>query len=298
MAAAMVCRSVSFADWYRPALLAHDRGRALVRHRQRRDSLQARRLAGERSSPQVLLEQTRLNGKPRDAPPPCSACALGRARLEFQFTAPCLTAPERIRFRYQLTGVDDGWVDAGTARSATYASIPAGDHVFRVLASTPEGVWGSQPATVALAVHPYFWQTNWFLAVVTAAIAGGGVWIIRRATVRRLNRRLERLRQQHAVDQERARIAQDIHDELGANLTSIGLLADMGARHKADPGALTRDLGHISQTARASVASHGRHRLGTQPPQRLARPLCQLCRPVHAGLLPAHPIAHAAGAAG
>jgi signal transduction histidine kinase len=75
------------------------------------------------------------------------------------------------------------------------------------------------------------------------------------ATVRRLSRRLELVRQQHAMDRERARIAQDIHDELGANLTSIGLLADMGTRHKADPAALTRDLGQISQTARGSVAA-------------------------------------------
>jgi signal transduction histidine kinase len=104
-------------------------------------------------------------------------------------------------------------------------------------------------------VHPYFWQTSWFLAAVVAAVAGGGVWFIRRATVRRLRVRLERLRQQHAVDCERARIAQDIHDELGANLTSIGLLADMGTRHKADPPALTRDLDQISATARESVAA-------------------------------------------
>ncbi len=142
-----------------------------------------------------------------------------------------------------------------TARSATYASIPAGHHIFRVQASSPEGVWNSQSATVALAVYPYFWQTSWFLAAVTAALAGGGVWSFRRATVRRLGRRVERLRQQHAVQQERARIAQDIHDELGANLTSIGLLADIGTRHKADPAALARDLDHISQTARSSVAA-------------------------------------------
>lgn len=110
-------------------------------------------------------------------------------------------------------------------------------------------------ATVALAVHPYFWQSNWFLAAVAATVAGGGVWLFWRANVRRLARRVERLRQQHAVDQERARIAQDIHDELGANLTSIGLLADMGVRHQGDPPALLRDLDHISQTARTSVAA-------------------------------------------
>jgi signal transduction histidine kinase len=57
------------------------------------------------------------------------------------------------------------------------------------------------------------------------------------------------------MDRERTRIAQDIHDELGASLTRIGLLADMGGRHKLDPPALDRDLKQISQTARESVAA-------------------------------------------
>jgi signal transduction histidine kinase/ligand-binding sensor domain-containing protein len=244
---------VSFGDWYDPRCWRTVEGELWFATANGAIHFQPSDLRESRA-PQVLLEQTRLDGQP------VAATALqhlrpGAGGLEFQFTAPCLTAPERIRFRYQLTGVDADWVDAGSARSVTYASIPPGHHVFRVLASTPEGAWGARPATVALAVHPYFWQTNWFLAAVTAAVAGGGVWIWRRATVRRLGRRLQSLRQQHALEHERARIAQDIHDELGANLTSIGLMADMGARHKANPAALARDLDHISQTARASVVA-------------------------------------------
>src|ERR1051325_11435355 len=123
------------------------------------------------------------------------------------------------------------------------------------MASSPEGVWNARVATATIAAHPFFWQTNWFLASVAAAIAGGGVWIVRRATVRRLSQRLEVLRREQAMNRERARIAQDIHDELGSTLTSIGLLADVGTRHKFDPNAVTRDLNQISQTARESVAA-------------------------------------------
>lgn len=207
----------------------------------------------ESKPPQPLIEQILLDGKPV-AMEALKNLRAERGRLEFRFTAPCLTAPERVRFRYQLTGVDPDWVDA-EGRSVTYASIPAGTHLFRVLASSPAGDWGLRPVTATLAVHPFFWQTNWFLATIAAAIAGGAVWIVKLATVRRLNRRLERLRQQNMVDRERARIAQDIHDDLGANLTSIGLLADMGVRHKSDPVAVSRELAQISETARESVAA-------------------------------------------
>lgn len=244
---------MSFGDWHDPRCWRTRQGELWFATANGAIQLQPEDLR-ETRVPQVLVEQVLLDGKPIAAPA-LQQLRPGNRRLEFQFTAPCLAAPERIRFRYQLTGADTDWVQAGPARSATYTSIPPGRHEFRVLASSPEGVWGSRPATVALTVHPYFWQTTWFLAVAAAAMTGGGIFIVRRTTVRRLHRRLERLRQQHAVEQERARIAQDIHDELGANLTSIGLLADLGARHKADPAAVTRELTQISQTARASVAA-------------------------------------------
>ncbi|HOC57442.1 MAG TPA: two-component regulator propeller domain-containing protein [Verrucomicrobiota bacterium] len=243
----------SFGDWHDPRCWRTREGELWFASANGAIHFNPRHLR-EGKTPQVLLEQVLLNGKPVEGAA-LERLRPDRARLEFRFTAPCLSAPERIRFRYQMTDVDADWVEAGTARSATYGSIPAGSHVFRVLASSPEGQWGARPATVALAVYPYFWQSAWFLAAVAAAVAGGGAWLFWRANVRRLARRLERLRQQHAVEQERARIAQDIHDELGANLTSIGLLADLGVRHKADPAAVTRELTQISQTARASVAA-------------------------------------------
>ncbi len=208
----------------------------------------------ESKPPQVLIERTLLNGKAIEKSA-LQELRPGAGRLEFHFTAPCLTAPERVRFRYQMSGVDSEWVEAGSTRTATYTGMPAGNHIFRVMASSPEGVWSSQTAAVSLEVHPYIWQTSWFFALVAATTAGGAAWTVRRTTVRRLQRRVELLRQQRSVDQERTRIAQDIHDELGANLTSIGLMADMGRRHQFDPAAINRELEQISKTARESVAA-------------------------------------------
>jgi signal transduction histidine kinase/ligand-binding sensor domain-containing protein len=204
--------------------------------------------------PQALLEGVLVNGQPQ---PPATTLHLhsDARRLEFRFTAPSFGAPERVRFRYQLTGVDETWVECGSNRSATYASVPFGRHVFRVAAGTIAGVWGPASEQVSLVMQPYFWQTQWFIAAVAAVLAGGLAWSARRATLRRLNRKLKLLEQQHALERERARISQDIHDELGANLTTIGLLADMGVRHKANPDALTRDLTKISETARGAASA-------------------------------------------
>jgi signal transduction histidine kinase len=206
----------------------------------------------ERRIPRVVIEDILLDGKPASGEV-LEKLRPGTHRLKFVFSAPCLTSPERVRFRYRLTGVDDDWVEAGPERSATYPTLPAGLHEFSVLASSPNGAWGSRTARAMVSVHPFFWQTKWFLALAVAVVAGSGALLIRRATVRRLKRRLDELHRQHAMERERARIARDIHDELGANLTSIGLLADIGRRHKLDPAAVSNDFNQISQTARESV---------------------------------------------
>lgn len=206
------------------------------------------------NAPAALIDQILVNGSPVLATE-LRHLRPASGRLEFHFTAPCMAGAHRIRFRYRMTNVDHDWIDAGTARSATYAAIPDGEHKFSVLASSPDGLWSEQPATVMLNVRPYFWQTTPFLVMMTTLCAGGGGWLFRRYSVRRLKRRLYELHQRHQLEQERMRIAQDLHDELGANLTSIGLLADLGTRHQSKPAMLGRDLEQISKTARESVMS-------------------------------------------
>lgn len=211
-------------------------------------------LATNEAPLQAVIETVLINDQPRF---PTTALYLrsNARRLEFRFTAPSFSAPERVRFRYQLEGVDDDWIECGSNRFATYASIPFGTHGFRVAAGNAAGVWGLESERVLLVMQPYFWQTQWFIALIAAAAAGGLAWGARRATLRRLNRKLKLLEQEHAVERERARISRDIHDELGANLTTIGLLADMGIRHRTDPEVVRRDLARISETARGSASA-------------------------------------------
>jgi signal transduction histidine kinase len=84
-------------------------------------------------------------------------------------------------------------------------------------------------------------------------VLGGGGSAVRYWSVRRLRHKLRDLEQQHALEKERARIAQDIHDELGANLTRIALLTELGQKHRERPEEVSADLGKISASAREAV---------------------------------------------
>lgn len=176
-------------------------------------------------------------------------------RLEFEFAALGFNAPENVQFRYRLNGFDDDWIEAGSQQTASYLHLPAGNYVFEVTACNSDGDWNKTGARVELAVAPFFWQTWWFritaLAGFTLSVAG----VVRYVSFRRLHHRLALLEQQAALQRERARIAKDIHDDLGANLTQIAFLGELAQQDRAEPDKAAERIGKISATARQAIKS-------------------------------------------
>jgi signal transduction histidine kinase/ligand-binding sensor domain-containing protein len=176
-------------------------------------------------------------------------------RLLFEFSAPNFTAPENVQFRYRLEPLDEDWRMPASTRSAEYPRLSAGKYVFRVIACNKEGVWDKTGAVLSLVVAPFFWQTLWFrigaLTLFTLAIVAA----VRIISFRRLHQRLQVLEQQEALHRERARIAKDIHDDVGANLTQIALLGELAQQDRSEPDKAADRMGKISGTARQAIKS-------------------------------------------
>lgn len=174
----------------------------------------------------------------------------GRQRFEFDYTGISFISPEKMGFKYRLEGLDHDWTDAGTRRNVVYSYIPPGNYRFEVTACNSDGIWNSAGASLAFTVQPYFWQTWWFrigCALAAAALLTGAVlW----ATRWRMRRKFERIERQRAVERERARIARDIHDNLGANLTRISLLSQFAHGELENPKEAAVQLNRIYETTR------------------------------------------------
>jgi signal transduction histidine kinase/streptogramin lyase len=177
------------------------------------------------------LAATTNGGSPLQIPP-------GRHRFEFHFTGLSFTVPEKVRFKHRLDGLEQDWGEPDSKRSTDYSYIPPGDYTFRVMACNNDGVWNDSDASLRFKVLPFFWQTWWFRGLCV-------IFGMRR----RLERRLERLEHQRALERERARIAKDIHDDLGASLTRISMLSQ-SARSELDHSAAASDLDRIYDTSR------------------------------------------------
>lgn len=181
----------------------------------------------------------------------------GHRKIDIEFTALSLTAPENVRIQYHLENVDEGWVtiDADKPRSASYARLPAGEYRFRVKASNNDGVWNNTGATLRIIVAPFFYSTWWFRLLLLAAFTAAVIGVVRYVSFRRLRAQLQVLEQQNALHRERARIAKDIHDDLGASLTQIAFLGELAQQDRGEPDKAAERVENISLTARQAVKS-------------------------------------------
>ncbi len=179
----------------------------------------------------------------------------GYGRLDIQFAAPTFAAPENVQFRYRLDGFDGDWVDAGTRHTASYLRLPAGNYGFELAACGSDGEWTQSATSLRLVVAPFFYQTWWFRAAALAGFTLAVAAIVRYLSFRRLHSQLRLLEAQAALHKERARIAKDIHDDLGANLTQIALLGELARQDRGEPDKAAAHIEKISGAARHSIKS-------------------------------------------
>ncbi len=133
-----------------------------------------------RLQPPVLIEEVRANnhvitGGTNGAP---VRVAPGQQRLDFNYTALSFVAPDKVRFRYRLEGLESEWMDRGTKRTVNYSYVPPGNYTFHVTACNNDNVWNADGASTSIIILPQFWQTWWFRAAVaaaSAALVAGGV---------------------------------------------------------------------------------------------------------------------------
>jgi len=180
--------------------------------------------------------------------------------INIKFAALLFHSNEMIRYAYKMKGIDHDWVYCNYKRNAPYTNLPPGHYVFSVKAESPEGVWADAPATLLIIIRPPFWQTWWFYLAEFITGSAFVLWVLRLYTTRKLARQKIEIERSLAVSNERTRIASDMHDELGAGLTSIRLLSEVAnlkagkdSAAKSEIEKIVRSVGGLSENLREII---------------------------------------------
>lgn len=162
--------------------------------------------------------------------------------ITLDYTAASFLAPQRVTFRYRLSGVDTGWQIASHQREAIYANLAPGYYRFEVTAANDDGLWNADGAALSFRIEPAFYQTRWFL-LLCALAAVIAAFVLLSFQLRRMAARLkERLEVRHA---ERERIARELHDTLLQGIQGL-ILRFHAIAQKVPPNDPVRDM--IEQT--------------------------------------------------
>lgn len=144
---------------------------------------------------------------------------------------------------------------SGSFRQALYPRLPPNHYTFRIRGLDVMGKWSGEEGAVNIFVPEPFWKTPWFWSVAVVAAVALIIGISRYFVWQRMRREMVRLKQQRELEQERLRIAHDIHDDLGARVTQISLLSAMAQDNPAFPEKARADFDKVSKMSRELVSA-------------------------------------------
>jgi ligand-binding sensor domain-containing protein/two-component sensor histidine kinase len=144
----------------------------------------------------------------------------GQNNLQFYFIAVDIDKGKDIEYSYQLT--DQDWVYNGDIATASFANLSPGKYLFTVKAKHKgDNEWTMMQSRVAFIITPHWWQTWWFKLLVLLSIGLLIFAFIKAYFTRQLQKQKVIMEKELAIEQERTRMARELHDGLGSMLSGI-----------------------------------------------------------------------------
>jgi nitrate/nitrite-specific signal transduction histidine kinase len=131
--------------------------------------------------------------------------------------------PATFSYAYKLDGFDKDWTVVTDRNNVTYTNLNPGTYTLLVKNANHLGIWNENSTKLVLIIKPPYWRTWWFIALVIACIA---------ATIYALFR--YRLKQKLKLFAVRQRLHRDLHDDVGATLSSVKVYSEILGKNGND----------------------------------------------------------------
>lgn len=165
--------------------------------------------------------------------------------ISINFVSLNYTEAENNNYAYQLAGFNNDWINIGNSRNILFPGLPPGEYTLHLKAANSDGIWDKQITSLHFIVTPPFWKTWWFISLVVALVAA----IVYSFYRYRINQLLR-------MEKMRTRIATDLHDDIGATLSSISFYSEaVKQKAKEKLPEVTTTLEKMGETSRTMVSS-------------------------------------------
>jgi two-component sensor histidine kinase/streptogramin lyase len=166
-------------------------------------------------------------------------------QIQIDFVALGFSPGEGLRYQYKLEGASEDWSQLANQRTVNFANLAPGHYRFLVRAINADGVMSERPASFTFTILPPIWQRWWFIGIVAALIGLVAYGIYRYRVAHFLE-----------IERVRTRIASDLHDDIGSNLTKIAILSEVAQQQFGREGA-DGPLSSVARISRESLDSMG-----------------------------------------
>ncbi|HMS66217.1 MAG TPA: two-component regulator propeller domain-containing protein [Ignavibacteria bacterium] len=175
--------------------------------------------------------------------------------FSFEFAALVFNNPQKNQYAYKMEGFDDEWVYCGTRRTATYTNLDPGEYIFRVKGSNNDGLWNEEGTSINVSISPPWYRTLLFKGLVGLSVIGS-IGSFYQKRIQKLNK--EKSQQEEftrklieSQENERKRVAAELHDSLGQDLLIIKnkALVNIKKAKDEDSKKQMQEISDLSSTA-------------------------------------------------
>ena len=169
--------------------------------------------------------------------------------VKIDFDALHFSEPELLSFRYRLAARGADWTEIGSQRSVWLFDLSPGEYLFEVEAKDKNGVLSPRPARLPFRVLPRFYETTLFRVAGLSGVLALLWWGHHRKVRRTME--VEEMKGQLRLESDRRRIAQDMHDEIGASFAQLKILGELVESKRVEGEEQSKSVSRMVTLARS-----------------------------------------------
>jgi signal transduction histidine kinase len=182
--------------------------------------------------PQLLIEEIKINGKLLPDFQAPLRLTYQHSNITFSIAAPSFLDEKQVKYSYLLSGSGNMvWSDTTSLADLTFLNLAPGNYNLQVKAFFHSTTYTPKQIAFSFVILPPWWQTWWFRVIALIVMVATIFWLVRIYFHRKLQAQKNILEKQQAIEKERTRIAADMHDDLGAGLSTLRFLSEKVKRN-------------------------------------------------------------------